>query len=76
MYDWICHNGFVPIVIATKSDKLKRSQIPQALKNIDRVLREKSQYGKELTLTVIPFSGFTKDGRDAIVDILDGYLNR
>ena len=76
MYDWICHNGFVPIVIATKSDKLKRSQIPQALKNIDRVLREKSQYGKELTLTVIPFSGLTKDGRDAIVGILDGYLNR
>ncbi len=27
MYDWICHNGFDPIIIATKLDKIKRSQL-------------------------------------------------
>ena len=26
MYDWILHNGYRPVIIATKLDKLKRSQ--------------------------------------------------
>ena len=30
MYDWIVHNGYQPIIIATKVDKLKRSQIGRA----------------------------------------------
>ena len=26
MYDWICHNGYEPVIIATKLDKLKRKK--------------------------------------------------
>ena len=32
MYDWICHNGYEPVIIATKLDKLKRSQVAKSLK--------------------------------------------
>ena len=32
MYDWILHNGYRPVIIATKLDKLKRSQVPKHLK--------------------------------------------
>ncbi len=71
MFDWIVHNGFVPIIIATKSDKLKRSQLAAAKANVERVLKENSQYGKEVSLRVIPFSGVTKDGRDEIYEILE-----
>ena len=34
MYDWIVHNGFTPVIIATKSDKIKRSQLQKNLKSI------------------------------------------
>ena len=34
MYEWILHNGYEPIIIATKLDKLKRSQVQKNLKAI------------------------------------------
>ena len=39
MYDWILHNGYRPVIIATKLDKLKRSQVPKHLKEIRTELR-------------------------------------
>lgn len=68
MYDWIVHNGYEPIIIATKADKLKRSQIPKQMK----VLRE----GLELPggTQVIPFSAQTKQGRDEIWDLAEQLL--
>ena len=32
MYDWMVNQGFAPIIIATKSDKLKKSQIAAHIK--------------------------------------------
>ena len=32
MYDWIKYQGFTPVVIATKADKIKRSQLPRQIK--------------------------------------------
>ena len=32
MYDWILHNGFTPVIIATKADKIKRSQLQKQIK--------------------------------------------
>lgn len=32
MYDWIVHNGYRPVIIATKLDKLKRSQVAKSVK--------------------------------------------
>ena len=71
MFDWVIHNGFVPIIVATNADKLKRSQIPKALTNIKAVLQKKSAVGQEISLEVIPFSGLSKQGRDVILDRID-----
>ena len=49
MYEWILHNGYEPIIIATKLDKLKRSQVQKNLKAI----REGLQLKKELQLSLI-----------------------
>ena len=35
MYQWILHHGYEPIIIATKLDKIKRSQIQKQVK-LDR----------------------------------------
>jgi GTP-binding protein len=68
MYEWIVHNGFEPVIIATKADKLKRSQVPKAVK----VIREALQMPSDEVL--IPYSSMTKQGRDQIYDILMEYL--
>lgn len=60
MYDWIVHNGFQPIVIATKLDKINRSQIAKQTKLIKTSLK----MPKEGIL--IPFSAETKQGKDEI----------
>lgn len=68
MYDWICKAGFVPVIIATKLDKIKRSQLQKQLKQIRAGLR--AQAGT----VIIPFSAETRQGRDEIYEILDGIL--
>ena len=71
MYDWIVYQGYDPIIIATKLDKLKRSQVPKALKIVKEGLKLKPG------TTVIPFSAVTKQGRDeiwALMDELIGYV--
>ena len=65
MYEWILHNGYEPIIIATKLDKLKRSQVQKNLKAI----REGLQLKKGTT--VIPYSAETKQGRDEIWNLVD-----
>ena len=65
MYEWILHNGYEPIIIATKLDKLKRSQVQKNLKAI----REGLQLKKGTT--VIPYSAETKQGRDEIWALMD-----
>ena len=65
MYDWIVDQGFNPIIIATKLDKLKRSQVQKQVKAIKTGL-------KLLPGTVvIPFSAETKQGRDEIWALID-----
>ena len=68
MYDWILHQGYQPIVIATKLDKIKRSQLQKQLKEV----REGLDAGKDTT--IIPFSAETKQGREEIYALLDGFL--
>ena len=60
MYKWVVSQGYNPIIIATKLDKIKRSQIQKHLK----MLRE----GLELIkgTTIISHSSLTKQGRDDI----------
>ena len=68
MYNWILHNGYQPIIIATKADKLKRSQIPKQVKAIKEGL--KLAPGS----VVIPFSAQTKQGREEIWNLAEQLL--
>ena len=68
MYDWILSNGYHPIIIATKLDKINRSQIQKQLKLIRTTLHT------EEGAVLIPFSAESKQGREEIYEILDGIL--
>ena len=68
MYDWVVSQGYNPIIIATKQDKLKRSQIDKHVK----MLRQ----GLKLVpgTRIIPFSSVTKQGRDEIWELVETEL--
>lgn len=68
MYEWILYQGYKPIIIATKSDKINRSQIQKHMK----MLREGLKVEKDTIM--IPFSAQTKQGREEIYELLDGFL--
>lgn len=65
MYSWIVNQGYNPIIIATKLDKIKRSQVQKHMK----MIRE----GLELVpeTMIIPFSAETKQGRDDIWELIE-----
>ncbi|MCU6730459.1 Probable GTP-binding protein EngB [uncultured Coprococcus sp.] len=65
MYDWIVKNGYEPVIIATKLDKIKRSQIQKNLK----IIRQKIQ-PVERTI-IIPFSAQTKQGKEEILQLIE-----
>ena len=69
MYDWIIEQGYNPIIIATKLDKLKRSQVQKHVKMIKE--------GLQLVpgTTIIPFSAETKQGREEIWDLMESFLD-
>lgn len=70
MYDWIMSNGFHPIIIATKLDKIKRSQIQKQVKLIKQGL------GVDADTIIIPFSSETKQGREETYDLIDQLLEQ
>ena len=65
MYDWCINYGFNPIIIATKEDKVKRSQKANLIKEIKNAL------GVIEGTPVIPFSAVSKSGRDDIWEYID-----
>ena len=67
MYDWIVQNGFYPIIIATKKDKINRSQLAKHLKMIKTTLKVAEG------TPIVPFSAQTKDGRDEIWELIEMY---
>lgn len=68
MYDWILHQGFEPVIIATKLDKINRSQVQKHVK----MIREGLKVVKNTI--IIPYSALTKQGREEIYELLDSYL--
>lgn len=68
MYDWIVYNGYRPVIVATKVDKLKRSQVPKHV----RMVRE--GLGMEKEDVLIPFSAETKQGREKLWELIEGVL--
>lgn len=65
MYDWIVEQGFEPIIIATKLDKLKRSQVQKHVKMV------KTGLNLVPGTKIIPFSSVTKQGRDEIWELVE-----
>ena len=65
MYDWVVYNGFRPVIIATKLDKIKRSQIQKQVKLI------RTGLGMEKQDILIPFSAETKQGREDVWNLID-----
>ena len=65
MYQWILDQGFHPVIIATKLDKLKRSQLAKQLK----ILKQSMELEKGTV--VIPFSAVTKQGRAEIWQLME-----
>lgn len=70
MYDWVCAKGYQPILIATKLDKIKKSQVRKQRQLILDTLE-----AKEGTV-LIPFSAQTKQGREEIYEILDRIMEQ
>lgn len=67
MYEWIVHHGFNPIVIATKLDKINRSQIQKHMKMLGTGLNVVEG------TPIIPYSSVTKQGRDEIWEYIMEY---
>jgi GTP-binding protein len=65
MYDWVLANGYHPIIIATKADKINRSQLQKQVKAI------KTGLEADKGTIVIPFSAQTKQGREEIYELID-----
>ena len=65
MYEWIVDQGFHPIIVATKLDKLKRSQVQKHVKMVKE--------GLNLVpgTRIIPFSSVSKQGRDELWELVE-----
>lgn len=68
MYDWIVSNGFRPVIVATKLDKINRSQLQKQVK----IIRTKLDLAKEDI--VIPFSAETKQGLEELWACVEDYI--
>lgn len=67
MYRWILSNGFSPVIVATKLDKLKRSQVSRQLKLVRETLHIIDG------VPLVPFSSVTRQGRDEIWALIERY---
>ena len=65
MYEWIVYQGYDPIIIATKLDKINRSQIQKHVKMIKEGLNVKTG------TRIIPFSATSKQGREEIWELIE-----
>ena len=64
MYEWIVYHGFMPIIVATKLDKINRSQTAKNVKIIRQGI------GVDEKTKIFPFSSLTKQGKDEIWDYI------
>lgn len=68
MYNWIIEHGYQPIIITTKLDKLKRSQVQKHIKQVKTGLQVVPG------TPIIPFSAETKQGREEIWELIDMFI--
>ena len=65
MYDWILHQGFEPIIIATKADKIKKTQLQKQISLV------RNSLGISPETVLIPYSAVTKQGREEIYAVIE-----
>lgn len=65
MYDWITYQGFHPVIVATKLDKIKRSQITKQVQAV------RAGLGGDSQMRIIPFSAQSKQGREEIWELIE-----
>ena len=70
MYKWIVHQGFDPVIIATKSDKIKPSQHEKHLNML------RTGLGLSESVRIFPYSALKKTGRDEIYEYMDKLLTQ
>lgn len=68
MYDWILYQGYSPIIIATKLDKISRGQVQKHVQMIRKGL------GADKDTKILPFSAQTKQGREEIWETIEELL--
>ena len=68
MYDWIISNGYYPVIIATKLDKLKRSQVKKHINAIRTKLKLRGN------TPIFPYSALTKQGRDESWEFIEEFV--
>ena len=68
MYDWIVANGYRPVIIATKLDKIKRSQKDKCIK----IIKEKLNLAPDTK--IIPFSAVSKQGKEDIWNLIQSTI--
>lgn len=69
MYDWIVSNGYHPVIIATKLDKIKRSQLDKQVKAV------RTGLGLAKDDILIPVSSETKQGIEELWEVIENYLH-
>ena len=69
MYSWVREQGFKPIIIATKLDKINRSQVPKHIKML------KESLNLEKNTKVFPFSALNKQGKEEIIEEIENLIN-
>ncbi|MBQ7506014.1 MAG: YihA family ribosome biogenesis GTP-binding protein [Lachnospiraceae bacterium] len=60
MYEWVLSEGYRPFIVATKLDKIKRSETAKKVKAIRAGLNADSE------TQILPFSSVTKQGREEL----------
>lgn len=68
MYEWIVSNGYRPVIVATKLDKIKRSQVGKQVKAV------RTGLGLKEDDILIPFSAQTKQGLRELWELIDSYV--
>ncbi|MCI8634539.1 MAG: YihA family ribosome biogenesis GTP-binding protein [Eubacterium sp.] len=68
MYEWIAYQGYEPVIIATKLDKLKKTQVKKHIDAIRKGLDLPQQ------TRVFPYSSTTRQGRDEIWEYIDSLV--
>lgn len=69
MYKWILGHGLPHLVVATKTDKISRSQVHARLQDIKKVL------GLGEGIAVIPYSSETRQGKDEVWTAITASMN-